>query len=339
MLTVALVLGFLTIPLAAEAQPAGKISGIGYLSAAQAPSRVARIGYLGSTTAPREPGRPLAAFLEGLRDAGWEDGKNLKIDYRWAAGQVDRLPALAAELVRLRVEVLVAETTPATRAARAATQEIPIVFTSVSDPVGSGFVASLAHPGGNVTGVANILPELTGKLLELVREVVPGASRVAVVWNPGNSAKVLEQRVLAQAAARLATSLRSFEVRKAADLEAAFAAMAREQPDAVVTLADALTVTHARRMAELAVRERLPTVFSYARHADFGGLLAYGARYPPMYRRAGVLVARILDGAPPADLPVEQPREFELVVNLKTAKALGLTIPPSILVRADRVIE
>jgi putative ABC transport system substrate-binding protein len=278
------------------------------------------------------------AFMEGLRESGFTEGSNLALEIRWEP-EVGKLPAHAAALVDAKVDAIVTFTTPATRAARDATGSIPIVFTMVSDPVGSGFVASLARPGGHVTGVTNIFPDLSGKLLELVRAVVPGTERVAVLLNPDNPGKRLDLTELVRAAQQTRVTIQPFEVRTAPDFGPAFGAIARTRPDALITLSETVTWIQRQEIADFALKHRLPTAFNLAGHVEAGGLISYAPRVALIHQRAGVLAGKILKGARPADLPVEQPTHFELSVNLKTAKALGLTIPPAVLARADQVIQ
>jgi putative ABC transport system substrate-binding protein len=321
--TAALALGVLVVPPDAEAQPAGRVYRIGYLSSGSP----AAAAYL------------RGAFQDGLHDLGWVEGRNILIEYRWAEGSADRLPVLAAELVRLKVDLIVVSSTPGALAAKSATREIPIVFQMVSDPVASGLVASLAHPGGNVTGWSNILPKMSGKLLQLLTEAVPGASRMAILWSPANPGKALEFKEMQAAARLLGVTLQSVEVPAPKDLEAAFSSMTRGRPDALITLADQVTQSHPQRIVEFAARSRLPAIYQVRQFVDAGGLMSYGFDSVRQYRRTGFYVDKILKGATPADLPVEQPTEFELVINLKAAKALGLTLPQSLLNRADEVIQ
>jgi len=304
----------------------------------QQPAKVVRIGYL-SGSSPATFKHHVAGFRDGLRDLGWIEGQNLIIEYRWAEGSTERLPALAAELVRLKVDLIVASSTPGAQAAKHATREIPIVFAMVSDPVASGLVASLAHPGGNVTGWSNILPEMSGKLLELLKEAMPGASRIAVLYDPANPGKALELKELRAAARVLGVTLQSLEVPSPKELEAAFSAMTRRRPDALITFVDAVTLPHRQRIVEFAAKSRLPAIYQVREFVEAGGLMSYGLSVERQMRRAAYFVDKLLRGAKPADLPVEQPTKFELVINLKTAKALGLTIPQSILIRADEVIQ
>jgi putative ABC transport system substrate-binding protein len=280
----------------------------------------------------------LRAFRDGLRDAGFVEGSNLALEIRWEP-DVSRLPGHAAALVEARVDAIVTFTTPATRAARDATGSIPIVFTMVSDPVGSGFVASLAKPGGQVTGVTNVFPDLSGKLLELVRAVVPGLERAAVLLNPDNPGKRLDLAELARAAQQMRVTLLPLEVRAAADFGPAFAAIPRARPDALITLSETVTWMKRQEIADFALKHRLPTAFNLNGHVEAGGLISYAPRVALIHQRAGVLTGRVLKGTRPADLPVEQPTHFELSVNLRTARALGLTIPQAVLLRADQVIQ
>jgi putative tryptophan/tyrosine transport system substrate-binding protein len=315
----------LAAPLAVEAQQAAKI---------------ARIGYLGTnlTATPQLP----EAFRQGLRDLGYVEGRNLVIEYRFVEGKFDRFPALAAELVALKVDVIVAANTPAALAAKQATKTIPIVFAAASDPVASGFVTSLARPGGNVTGLSLLGEELVGKRLELLKQVVPGVSRVAVLWQPGGLPERTEKDMLkaADVAARaLGVRLHFVEARGPADFDRAFSDMTRARAGALTVLPSAMFIYERRRLADLAAKNRLPAVYPWREFVDAGGLMAYGPNLADLFRRAATYVDKILKGAKPGDLPIEQPTKFELVINLKTAKALGLTIPLSLLGRADEVIQ
>jgi ABC-type uncharacterized transport system substrate-binding protein len=310
--------GLLAAPLVAPAQqPRGKS---------------ARIGLLGDV-----PSFLDEAFREGLRELGYNEGQNIVIEHRSPEWKYERLPGLAADLVRLKVDVIVAASPAATKAAKQATSTIPIVFTVSGDPVADGFVASLARPGGNITGLATIGPELVGKQLEMLKGVAPTVSRVAVLQNPNSHRGVLRQ---AEGAARgLGVQLHSLEARTPSEIETAFAAMRRQRVDGILVLRDAVFRAQRAQIIALAAKNRLPAVYGLREEAEAGGLIAYGASVPQLYRRAATYVDRILKGAKPVDLPVEQPTEFELVINLKTAKTLGLTIPPSLLQRADQVIE
>ena len=264
------------------------------------------------------------------------------IEYRYAEGKLERFPALAAELVALKVEVIVAPPTPAAQAAKQATKTIPIVFAGVGDPVTSGLVTSLARPGGNVTGLSGLSPELVGKCLEQLKQAVPGVSRVAVLWHPGGQGERTERDMLkeAEVAARaLGMRLQIVEARGTADFDRAFSDMTTARADALTVLPSNMFNNERRRLADLAAKNRLPAVYQFREYVDAGGLMAYGANLADLNRRAATYVDKILKGAKPADLPVEQPTKFELVINLKTAKALGLTIPQSVLLRADEVIQ
>jgi putative ABC transport system substrate-binding protein len=303
--------------------------------AVEAQRKTARIGLLWGTPT----GDNRAVFERALRDLGWIEGHNLTIEFRTAEGQLDRLPALAGELVAQKVDVLVALAAPETRAAKQATTTIPVVFVIHGDPVGTGAVQSLARPGGNTTGLSQMHPQLAAKQLQILKDIVPGASRVGVLWNASNAAKVGEWRELQPAAEGLGLSLDSHEVRRPADLDGAFASIRQRRPDALLTLSDPLTATVRWSIAEFAVKERLPAMYALRPFAEAGGLVSYGADLADLHRRAAGHVDKILRGAKPADLPVEQARKFELVVNLKAAKAIGLTMPQSLLLRADHVIQ
>ncbi len=321
-----LALGLLLSPLVADAQQAVKIPQLGYLDG----------------TSLSVFSHYVEAFRQGLRAQGYIEGQNIVIEYRWAEGKLDRLPELAAELVRLKVDVIYAPTTRAAVAAKAATRTTPIVFGATADPVGSGLVASLARPGGNLTGLTFLGAELVPKRLELLREVVPGTARVAVLRDPGAHAERTIKAMLEEtgvAARALGVQLLILEARGSNDLEPAFSAMVRERAGALLTLPSPIFSAERRRLVNLAAKHRLPAVYFDKTYVEAGGLMSYGASITDNHRRAATYVAKILRGAKPADLPVEQPTRFELVVNLKTAKTLGLTIPPSVLVRADEVIQ
>ena len=315
----------LAAPLAAEAQQVGKVPRIGFLS----PS---------SPSDSRAPHR-LGALQQGLRELGYVEGQNISIESRWAEGKYDRLPDLAAELVRLKVTVIVTYAPPAIQAAKQATGTIPIVMGGVIDPVATGFVASLARPGGNITGLSLMAPELVGKQLEILKEMVPKITRVAVLGNPANAGTAPQLRHAQGAARALKLQLQLLEARGPDEIDSAFAVMIKEGAGAVVVLVDSMLVDQRTRIADLAARRRLPSVYGLIDFVEAGGLMFYGANDADRFRRAAYLVDRILKGAKPADLPVEQPTKFELVINLKTAKALGLTIPQSLLLRADEVIQ
>jgi putative ABC transport system substrate-binding protein len=316
--------GLVAAPLAAEAQPAAK---------------AARIGFVTLNLALNPQLRE--AFLRGLRGLGYVEGRNVVIEYRDAEGKPERLPALAAELVALKVDVIVAPPTLAALAAKQATKTLPIVF-AVADPVGSGLVTSLGRPGGNVTGLSQLAPELVGKCLELLTQAVPGVSRVAVLWEPGAFGGRTEKDMLkaADGAGRaLGVRLQFVEVRGPADIDRAFSDMTRARAGALTVLPSGMFNNERRRVVDLATKDRLPAVYSWREFVDAGGLMSYGVDLADLWRRAATYVDKILKGAKPADLPVEQPTKFEFVINLKTAKALGLTIPPSVLGRADQIIQ
>ena len=319
--------GLLTAPLAAEAQQAGKIIRIGYLSFNLATSPHLR-----------------EAFRQGLRDLGYVEGRNLVIEYRSAEGKRERLPALVTELLALKVDVIVTEggNTVVPLAAKQATRTLPIVFASAADPVGSGLVTSLARPGGNVTGLSGLSTELVGKRLELLTQAVPGVGQVAVLWLPGVYGERTEKEMLtgAEVAARgLGVRLQFVEARGPADFDRAFSDMTRARAGALTVLPSNMFTRERRRLVDLAAKHRLPAVYPLREYVDAGGLMSYGASLTDSCRRAATYVDKILKGAKPGDLPVEQPTKFELVINLKTAKALGLTITPSLLQQADQVIE
>ena len=308
---------------------------------AQQPKNVHRIGTLSAlgTTPGRNPF--VEAFLEGMRALGSVEGQDFVLEYRGAEGQFEGFPDLAAELVRLKVEVIVAQGTPAALAAKHATTTIPIVMVGVGDPVGSGLVASLARPGGNITGLSNLSPELVRKQLEFLKDVRPTVSRVAVLWNPANPASHLMVRAADVAAQALGVQLHLVEARgRGPDaFDSAFAAMTNAHADALLVLADTIFFEHRRRLAELAAMSHLPTMYQGREHVEAGGLISYAASVPDVWRHGATYVDKILKGAKPADLPVEQPTRFELVINLKTAQALGITMPPSLLLLADEVIR
>jgi putative tryptophan/tyrosine transport system substrate-binding protein len=318
--TVTLVL--LAAPLAAEAQALAKVPRIGYL-----------------TTVSRADDWRLQSFRQGLRELGYLEGQTIAIEYRFADGRPERLPALAAELVSLKVDVIVTAGPPAPQVAKQATSTIPIVFTVAGDPVGEGLVASIARPGGNVTGMASIAAEVVGKQLELLKEVLPKLSRVAVLQDPNHPGHPLMLQQLEGPARALGVQLHVVQAGSPAQIDAAFAAMRNQQVGGVLVLRDSFFNAQRNQIAALAAKSRLPAVYGFSEHAEAGGLMTYGANVTIMYRRAATYVDKILKGAKPADLPVEQPTKFELVINLKTAKALGLTIPQSLLQRADEIIQ
>jgi putative tryptophan/tyrosine transport system substrate-binding protein len=302
---------------------------------AQPSAKVARIGYLAQIA--RAP--LVEAFRQGLRELGYREGQNLAIEFRDAEGKPERLPALAAELVQLHVDVIVTHPTNAARAAKHATTLIPIVMAGADDPVRTGLVASLARPGGNITGVSSFGPDLSGKRLELLKEAVPTLSRIAVLWNAADSGMTLRFEQMQAAALALGETVYPLGVHDATQVESALTAMTQERPDALFVITDVLTARHWGRIVEFAAQHQLPTLFEYREPVVAGGLIAYGPSQADLHRRAAYYVDRILKGTRPADLPVEQPMKMELVLNLKTAEALGLTIPPTLLFQADEVLK
>jgi putative tryptophan/tyrosine transport system substrate-binding protein len=309
-------------PLAARAQQRAKLSTIGFFG----------------TTNPSAAGQRTAAFVQRLYELGWIEGRTVAVEYLWAEGRTERFAEIAAELVRLQVDVIVTSGAGPVIAAKQATSIIPIVFTVASDPVGTGLVATLARPGGNVTGLSYQGPDLAAKRLELLREVVPGLRQLAVMANSGAAGAVLEMSEVRETAGTLGLEVAPLEIRRAEDIAPAFAGL-KDRADTLYVCADALVNTSRMHIISLALDARLPTIFGERENVDAGGLMSYGPSIPDLYRRAADHVDKILRGAKPGDIPVEQPTKFELVINLKTAKKLGLTIPPSIMVRADEVIE
>ena len=322
-LAVALAVSLALAPLAVEAQET---------------LRVWRIGFLGAGSRSSADPR-VEAIRRGFQELGYAEGRNLALEFRWAGGNADRLPALAAELARVKVDAIVTQGTQATDAARRAVTSIPIVFAVAGDPVGTGLVASLARPGGNVTGLTDIAPEIAGKRLELLREAVPGIARIAVLWNPANPSAAPQMKDTAAVGRSLGLSVRSLEVRDGSQLDGAFATAAQDKARAVIVLSDGALYAQRVQIARSAAKHRLLCVAWTPEFAESGCVMAYGANVVELHRRAAVLVDKILKGANPGDLPVEQPTTFELVINLKTAKTLGLTIPPTLRLRADKVIE
>ena len=306
---------------------------------AQQQGKVWRVGFL----AARRPGSldsdVYGAFVRGLRELGYVEGKNLVIEWRFADGMLERLPGLAAELVRLKVDIIVITGTQATSAAQKATTTIPIVMANVSDPVGGGFVKSLAHPGGNITGLSNITGELSPKHLEMLHSMVPKVSHVAVLVNPTSSSNTAVLKNVQAAAQKVGVKILPVEARAPQEIENAFSIMAQKKAGAVIVVRDAVFNQQARQIAELTAKNRLPSIWANREYAEAGGLMSYGPSFTDQYRRAAIYVDKILKGAKPADLPVEQPTKFELLINGKTAKALGLKIPQSLLIMADKVIE
>jgi putative tryptophan/tyrosine transport system substrate-binding protein len=316
------------------------LSGSLGMAAAQAPAKDPRVGYLspGSSSDPARL-RRFEAFRDGLRELGYVEGRNIAIESRWADGKYERYPALTGDLVRLKVDVIVVVGGAATQAARQVTRTIPIVMTAVNDPLGSGLVSSLAHPGGNITGTSLMAPDVVGKQLEALKEMVPKVSRVALLWNPDNPGSAPQLRQAEVAARALGMRLQTLEARGPQEIERAFAAMTRERAGALVVLTDAIFTNQGRQIAELAAEKRVPAVYGHIEQAGAGGLIAYSANLVDLERRAATFVDKILKGAKPGDLPVEQPTKLELVINLRAAKAIGLTIPPSLLQRADQIID
>ncbi len=304
---------------------------------AQQPS-VPRIGVLGGASGAANASR-IEAFRQGLRELGYTDGKNIVIEERWAGGKLDRLPALASDLLRKKAEIIVSAGPTVTRALKQAKVTVPIVMSFDDDPVGSGFVASLARPGGNITGLSTLSPDLSGKQLELLKEIVPKLSRVTVLGSlshPGTAQSLKEIEV---SAAALAAQMQYQELRNPEDISTAFGAARSSRADAALVLTSVITNSHQKEIVELAARHKLPAIYYTAEWVEAGGLLTYGASFPDLFRRAATYVDKILKGAKPGDLPVEQPKKFQLMINLKAAKQIGLTIPPLVLARADKVIR
>ena len=307
---------------------------------AQQPGKIPRIGYLSPGSGAAEHSPRAQAFRQGLRDLGYVEGKNIAIEHRDAEGKLDRLPDLAAELVRMKVDVIVTGGNSAIRAAKKATSAIPIVMPHTADPVGDGFVVSLARPGGNITGLTSSAGyELFGKRLELLKETIPKTDRVAVLRDPANLGTAQSLKETETAARSLKVDVESLEVRNSKDFEAAFQAAVAKHVDALMVLAGGLFNSHRSRIVNLAAKSRLPVMYSEQEYVLVGGLVSYATNIEDLYRRAAIYVDKILKGAKPADLPIEQPRKFELVINLSAAKQIGLTIPPSVLYRADKVIR
>ena len=314
--------GLAASPLAARAQtPAGKIYRLGILQ-------------------PAKPPEPLVdALIERLKELGYREGRNIAYEYRWAEGKLDRFPELAKQLVDLKVDVITVFTTPGAIAAKNATKTIPIVFGGVGDPVGAGVVPSLSHPGGNVTGISILATELSAKRLEILKEIVPNAAPVAMFWNDTNPGMVLRAREAENAADKLKLNLQSIGVHDLISFDAAFAKINGNQFNALLTLVDPFTREHRQRIVDFAAQRRLPAIYESREFVDTGGLVSYGPSLPAVQRRVADYVNMIFKGSKPGDLPVEQPTKFELVINLKTARALGLTIPPTVLERADELID
>jgi ABC-type uncharacterized transport system substrate-binding protein len=318
--TLALAVVVTAVPLAVVAQPA----------------TIPRIGILSPGSSGPSP--LFNAFQQGLRELGYVEGRSIVIEYRFAEGRLERLPTLAAELVQLKVAVILTINTPATQAAKDATSRIPIVFTWVADPTG-GLVDSLARPGANITGLTTFVTELSGKRLELLKQAVPGVSRVSVLWNSASSIATQVAKEMEGAGPQLGIQIHALGVRSPGELPKAFESAARNRAGALFVIEETLLLPHRTRILDLAAKHRLPAASQYSEFAEAGGLMSYGPNLPDLFRRAAIYVDKILKGTKPGDLPVEQPTKFELIVNRKTAKALGLTIPQELLLRADRVIE
>jgi len=306
-----------------------------YPAHAQKQASMPRMGVL----AGGSPNPNLDVFIRELRELGNIEGHNLDVEYRFAEGKTDRLPELAMELVRLKVDAIFAAGPPAIFALKQATKTIPIVFFSTSDPIGSGFVASLAHPGGNFTGMSALASDLWPKRLEILKEVSPKLSRVAMVWNKGNTGMRLEAKATQEAAGRWGVALQDRGIKDPNDLESAFASMTKDRPDALLALADVFLNSYRKRILDFLVTNHLPAIFESSDWVESGGLMSYGPNYADLFRRAAIQMDKILKGTKPADIPVEQPTRFDFVINLKTAKQIGLTIPPDVLARADKVIK
>ena len=307
-----------------------------YPAQAQKQATIPRMGllYLGAP-----PNAILDGFMQGMRELGYIEGKNIIIEYRFAEGKEDRLPELATELVRLKVDAVFTAGTPAIYALKQATKTIPIVFFSTSDPIGTGVVASLAHPGGNITGISALASDLWPKRLELLKEISPKLSRVAMLWNKNNAGMALEARATQEVAGPLGVALQDRGIKEPNELEVVFAVMTKDRPDAFLALMDPVLNSQRTRILDFLAKNRLPAIFQSTDWVEAGGLMSYGPSYPELFRRLAVQMDKVLKGAKPADIPVEQPTKFELVINLNTAKQIGLTIPPDMLARADRVIR
>lgn len=304
----------------------------------QTPGKPYRVGFLGNSTAALEVNL-VGPFRDGLRERGYLEGRDLVLDFRWAEGQYERFPALVAELIALRPDVIVTAGTPAALAVKQATSRIPLVMVAVGDPIGSGLVASLAHPGGNRTGLVSIAPDLEGKRLELLKDIVPRLSFVAFLMNPVNPFHTTSEKHARAAAQALHLKVEFFPVRNEGEFDRAFQAIAEKRPGALVMLADRVFLHNRARIVDFTERARLPAVYAYYELVEAGGLVSFGPSYPEMHRRAAYFVDRILKGARPAELPMEQPAKFELVINLRAARGLGLAVPQPVLLRADRIIE
>jgi putative ABC transport system substrate-binding protein len=305
---------------------------------ARAQSKIPRIGFLGNSTAALEANL-LDAFREGLRELGYEEGRNIIIEYRWADGKYDHFPVLVAELIAAKVDAIVTAGTPAALAVKNATTTVPLVMVAVGDPIGTGLVPSLARPGGNLTGLSSIAPDLEGKRLQLLREVTPALSYVAMFINSLNPFHVSSMKQAHDAAQAMGIKLQLHDIRKSEDLDEAFAAIRKERPDALLILADRVFLHNRERIVDFANEQRLPNVNAYKELVEVGGLMSYGPSYEDMHKRAAIYVDKILKGAKPADLPIEQPSKFTFIVNIKAAKTLGVTVPSQLLGLADQLIE
>jgi ABC-type uncharacterized transport system substrate-binding protein len=319
---------FITVVGSAVAWPLG----------AHAQQKIPRIGFMGNSTAALETNL-VDAFREGLRELGYEEGRNIAIEYRWADGNYDRFPTLAEELIAAKVDAIVTAGTPAALAVKRATTTVPLVMVAVGDPIGTGLVPSLARPGGNLTGLSSIAPDLEGKRLQLLREVVPALSHVAMFVNSLNPFHVSSMKQARAAAQAMGIKLQLHDIPKSEDLDDAFAAIRKERPDALLILADRVFLHNRQRMMDFTNEQRLPNVNAYKELVEVGGLMSYGPSYEDMHKRAAIYVDKILKGTKPADLPIEQPSKFTFIVNLKAAKALGVTVPSQLLGLADQLIE
>src|SRR5687768_14349375 len=308
----------------------------GYAEAQQQPAKLHRIGYISGRSGP---GALDEVFKRSLKELGYVEGQNMSLMYQWAAEKIDRFPALLVELVQLNVDVIVTETTPAARAAKQATGKIPIVMALSADAVGAGLVESLARPGSNITGLTFMGPDLSGKLVELLKEMSPKISRLAYLAHPDLSPEALAFKATQVVARELSMTIKLFEARSQNDFRSVFGEMKQARVDALLVSQNVLFVQNRNLIVDLAARQRMPAIYGRSDFADAGGLASYGTSFPDLYRRAAMYVDKILKGAKPADLPVEQPTKFEFVINLKAAKQIGLTIPPAVLARADRVIK
>lgn len=306
--------------------------------AARAQPKISRVGFMGNSTAALEANL-VGAFRDGLHELGYEEGRNIIIEYRWADGKYEQFPALVAELIAAKVDVIVTAGTPAALAVKKATTTVPLVMVAVGDPVGTGLVPSLARPGGNLTGLSSIAPDLEGKRLDILREVVPTLSHVAILFNSLNPFHVASMRQAHAAAQAMGIKLQQHDVRKSEDLDGAFAAIRKERPDALLILADRVFLHNRQRMMDFTEEQRLPNINAYTELVEAGGLMSYGPSYEDMHKRAAIYVDKIIKGAKPADLPIEQPSKFTFNINLKVAKALGLSVPSSLVTLADKVIE